>query len=218
MEQDNGNGRYQDAEDAQFVAETVQHSDDEDTVQNTSAIVAQTQPDMNAELHTMLESMQRVVEEMRSLRQDFDTKVKYDESKERQIDILHRELQGYREGLHFKILRPLFIDLIAVHDDLGKLIETMPREDANVAQTRMADNLTSFQYTIEEILRRNGVDVYTIEDTMYIPGKQRALQVVETADAAQDKQVARHIRQGFEYEGKILRPELVAVYKVAAKK
>src|SRR5437667_6699347 len=65
--------------------------------------------------------VQLLVDEMQSLRHDFDTKVKYDESKERQIDSLHRELQAYREGFHFKILRPLFIDLIAVHDDLGKL-------------------------------------------------------------------------------------------------
>ncbi len=44
--------------------------------------------------------------ELRELRQDFDTKIKYDESKERQVDSLHRELQSYREGLHFKIYAP----------------------------------------------------------------------------------------------------------------
>ncbi len=47
-------------------------------------------------------SLQLLMVEMQRLREDFDTKVKYDESKERLIDSLHRELQVYREGLHFK--------------------------------------------------------------------------------------------------------------------
>src|SRR5258708_17487380 len=69
--------------------------------------------------------LQQLLHDMQNLRQDFDTKIKYDESKERQVDSLHQELQGYREGLHFKILKPVFIDLIAMHDDLDKLIESM---------------------------------------------------------------------------------------------
>lgn len=160
-------------------------------------------------------SLQQLIDEMHMLRQDFDTKIKYDESKERQVDSLHRELQTYREGLHFKILRPLFIDLIAVHDDLGKLLESTPNEGIGAQAIK---NLASFQDTIEEILRRNGVEAFRLEGNNYNTAKQRALQAVETTDPTLDKQIAHRIRKGFEYEGRILRPELVVTYKTVANK
>lgn len=158
-------------------------------------------------------SLQLLMAEMQRLREDFDTKVKYDESKERLIDSLHRELQVYREGLHFKILKPVFIDLIAMYDDLGKLIDAMLAKDLASASSQMVQNLGSFQETIEETLRRNGVDGFTIEESTFLASKQRILKVLDTSDPVQDKQVARRVRKGFEYEGRVLRPEIVEIYK-----
>ncbi len=151
--------------------------------------------------------------EMQHLREDFDTKVKYDESKERLIDSLHRELQAYREGLHFKILRPLFIDLIAMYDDLGKLIDAMLSKTPATTSSQALQSMESFQETIEEILRRNGANAFTVEENTFVASKQRILRVVDTADPAQDKQVVRRVRKGFEYEGRILGPEVVEMHK-----
>ncbi|HZS75893.1 MAG TPA: nucleotide exchange factor GrpE [Ktedonobacteraceae bacterium] len=159
----------------------------------------------------LLQTLQTLVTEMQELRRDFDTKIKYDESKERQVDSLYQELQTHREGLHFKILRPLFTDLIAVYDDFGKLIESLSHNGVDSSQT--LDNLRSFQETIDDILRRNGAESYSLEEDSYTPVKQRVLQVIETNDPAQDKKIARRIRRGFEYEGRVLRPELIAMYK-----
>lgn len=158
-------------------------------------------------------SLQLLMTEMQRLREDFDTKVKYDESKERLIDSLHRELQVYREGLHFKILKPVFIDLIAMYDDLGKLIDAMLAKDLASASSQGVQNLESFQETIEETLRRSGVDAFTIEETTFLASKQRILKVLDTSDPTQDKQVVRRVRKGFEYEGRVLRPEIVEIYK-----
>jgi molecular chaperone GrpE len=158
-------------------------------------------------------SLQLLMAEMQRLREDFDTKVKYDESKERLIDSLHRELQVYREGLHFKILKPVFIDLIAMYDDLGKLIDAMLAKDPSSASSQMVQNLGSFQETIEETLRRNGVDAFTLEESTFLASKQRILKVLDTSDPAQDKQIGRRVRKGFEYEGRVLRPEIVEIYK-----
>ncbi len=157
--------------------------------------------------------LQLLMSEMQHLREDFDTKVKYDESKERLIDSLHRELQAYREGLHFKILRPLFIDLIAMYDDLGKLIDAMLSKTPATTSSQAIQSMESFQETIEEILRRNGVDAFTVEENTFVASRQRILRVVDTVDPTQDKQIVRRVRKGFEYEGRILRPEVVEMYK-----
>lgn len=157
--------------------------------------------------------LELLLEEMHALREDFDTKVKYDESKERLIDSLHKELQIYREGLHFKLLRPLFMDLIAMHDDLGKLIDAALFGQINNSIEQSIKNLRSFQETIEEILQRHGVDSFSAEGLQFFPGKQRALKAVDTPDPALDKQVARRVRKGFQYDERVLRPELVDIYR-----
>ncbi len=164
----------------------------------------------------LLKTMQSLLAGMQELRQDFDTKLKYDESKERQLDSMHRELQTYREGLHFKILRPLFIDLIAVYDDLGKLIDGLLSKEVAPTLAQMIDNLQSFQDTIEDILNRNGAESYNLDGDTYVPSKQRVLQVVDTGDTARDKQIARRVRKGFEYEGRVIRPELVILYRTVS--
>ena len=93
------------------------------TNQHIESATSTTNTPTNSEIIQRLDTL---LAEMHSLRQDFDTKVKYDESKERLTDTLHLELQAYREGLHFKILRPLFLDLIAMYDDLGRIVGQEP--------------------------------------------------------------------------------------------
>lgn len=165
---------------------------------------------MNAQA---LQQLQTLMEEMQHLRQDFDTKVKYDESKERLIDTLHRELQTYREGLHFKILRPLFIDLITMYDDLGKVADDLQSKIDTLPSPQVLHNFLSFQETVEEILQRNGVEPFSVEETVFVASKQRALKPIETADPTLDKQIARRVRKGFAYDSRILRPEIVEIYK-----
>jgi molecular chaperone GrpE len=162
------------------------------------------------DLVTMAQSL---LTKMQELRQEFDTKIKYDETKERQLDSMHKELQAYREGLHFKILRPLFIDLIAMHDDLDKLLEGLSSIETEQIPARMIDNLKSFQDTVEDILFRNGVESYRLDGDAYVPNKQRVVQAVNTTEPSQDKLIARRVRKGFEYDGRVLRPELVTIFR-----
>jgi molecular chaperone GrpE len=171
-------------------------------------------PDSSPALDVEISSaMQLLLAEMQSLREDFDTKVKYDKSKEHQIDSLHQELQAYREGLHFKILQPIFKDLIVIHDDLGKLIENMMVEGAQSSEDRMIKNLQLFQYAIEEILSRNGVEAFCVGGNTFTPSKQRAIQAIDTSDLALDKQIVRRVRKGFSYDDRVLRPEEVITYR-----
>jgi len=192
--------------------ETTPSSVDSPTKSVDPAISSIEQP---SSIEEVMGSLQQLTTEMQHLREDFDTKVKYDESKERLIDSLHRELQVYREGLHVKILKPIFLDLIAMYDDLGKLIDAILTRDPASISSQEVQNLESFQEAIEETLRHNGVDTFTVEESAFLASRQRILKILDTADPAQDKQVARRVRKGFEYEGKVLRPEIVEIYKHA---
>jgi molecular chaperone GrpE len=161
-------------------------------------------------------STQQVLAEILALRQDFETKLLYDATKERQVEALHRELQAHKQGIQSSLLRPIFHDLIAMHDDLGKHIEHAASSDPSGAAGSVAQNLASFQQTVEETLRRNGVETFTLPGSVFNGERQRSLQTIDTADPTLDRQVARRIRKGFEYEGRVLRPELVATYRHTA--
>lgn len=162
----------------------------------------------------VLEHLMHITEQ---LRLDFENKILYDAGKDRQIDHLHSELQAYRAGFHFKIIRPLIMDLISMHDDLTGLIEDFSSREEAIPAKQASDNLASFRETIEHVLERHGVNVYTEEGDLFISGKQRTLKAIETPEASQDKQIARRVSRGFEYEQKVLRPELVITYRASVR-
>jgi molecular chaperone GrpE len=184
----------------------------DDTQAGVETIEVEGVPALTDALH----GIPALLEEMQSLRQDFETKVKYDESKERLIDTLHKELQAYREGLHFKILRPVFIDLISMYDDFAKVVDALQKKSPDASADQEIQNLQSFQEMIEEILRRNGVESFEVEEDLFLGSKQRILRTIETMEPTLDKRIARRVRRGFAYENRVLRPEVVEVYKYAA--
>lgn len=164
------------------------------------------------EFKTLLEAIQSLSSRFDMLQQGFDSKIKYDSSKERIIDTLHKELQAYREDMHFKILRPIFLDLIAMHDDISSLMRHA-NEVTSESEALAWRNLASFQDTVEDILYRNGVEVYSEEAEVFVANRQRSIKRINTDRVEKDKLVAQRLRKGFEYEGKILRSELVATFR-----
>jgi molecular chaperone GrpE len=156
--------------------------------------------------------LHRLLQEVEHLRADFETKVQYDESKERLISTLHAELQTYREGFHFKILRPVLMDLISMHGDLDRIIESMTSQE-NAPSPIMLRNLRSFQISIEQTLQRYEVDAFAVEGDVLVAGKQQILRAVDTDNLALDRHIARRVRTGFAYSGRILRPEIVEIYR-----
>lgn len=150
-----------------------------------------------------------ILEKLDRLQQSFEAKIKYDATKERMVDTLHSELQTYREDLHFKILRPLLMDLISLYDDFDKLLEHI--SPADETETKRRKDLLSFQSSVEEILSKQGVEIYT--ETEIVPKRQRVIKTVSTTEPEKDKQIAAHLRPGFAYEERILRPELISTFR-----
>ncbi|WP_146073668.1 hypothetical protein [Amycolatopsis sp. CA-126428] len=148
--------------------------------------------------------VERLAEEVAALRADFAAKIRYDEVKERMIVSMHEELQGFRAGLHLRLLQPVFADLIAMHDDL---VDALSLDNA-------AAELDSFRESVLETLSRNGVSSYSVGSDEVDTARQRVIRTVATSDETLDRRVQRRIRVGFEYDnGKVLRPEWVATYR-----
>ncbi len=142
-----------------------------------------------------------------ALQTAFDREVRAESTREKVVDRLHAELQEYKQGLILGILRPIFIDLIQLHDDIGKMALAI-EGDPNPEVARML----TYQQAIEDILYRQGVETFTLEGETFDPRRQRALSTVPTEDPSLNKTVAARIRKGFQTGDKVIRPEFVTVY------
>jgi molecular chaperone GrpE (heat shock protein) len=150
---------------------------------------------------------------MNQLAGEFQTKLKYDAHKERIIDTLHQELQEYKNDIVKKHLMSVLMDVIKVIDDIRKWMHHYRSLDSD---TRDPVKLFKFLETIpsdlEDIFYWQGVKSFICAGDGFDPVRQRAAKKVATADPEKDKKVAESLRQGYEWEGKVIRPEMVAVY------
>lgn len=136
-----------------------------------------------------------------------DRESRAEETREKVVDRLHAELQEYKNDLLLRVMKPIFLDLIQLHDDLGKRAEALGDE-------RIGTILAEYQQAIEDILYRQGVEPFEQDDGPFDPRKQRAVSTVPTEDPGQNKRIAARVRKGFVSGDKIIRPEMVTVYAV----
>jgi molecular chaperone GrpE len=148
-----------------------------------------------------------------ALRSTFERELRAESNRERVVDRLHAELQDYKQDLLLKVQRPIFIDLIQLHDDVGKMIATRIAGDSDaLAAGSLRGTLESIQTAIEDILYRQGVEPFSLETGEFDPRRQRALSTLPTDEPALNKTVAARIRKGFAAGEKLIRPELVSVF------
>jgi len=140
----------------------------------------------------------RVLAALTALHEAFDAKIRYDEVREQRIAALHQELEEHRRGLYQKILKPVLLDIIGLYDEITAS-----------GQVVLLDS-------VEEILRRHGVEAFSCEEDTVDRSRQRVIDVVPTARAGDDRRVARRVRPGFEVDGRVLRPEWVVAYRYSS--
>jgi molecular chaperone GrpE len=140
----------------------------------------------------------------------FDREIRAEATREKVVDRLHAELQEYKQDLLLNTLRPMFVDLIQLHDDIGKLLDAQAESDGEIG--RMRQMMRNLQQGIEDILYRQGVEPYTAESHTFDPRRQRAVSTVATDDPGLAKTVAARLRKGFQAGEKVIRPEIVSVY------
>jgi molecular chaperone GrpE len=156
---------------------------------------------------TLGEGLNRKLDALQTL---FDREIRAEATREKVVDRLHAELQEYKQGLLLGILKPVFVDLIQLHDDIGKMVTAQGEAEGEVA--RLLEMMRGFQQGVEDILYRQGVEPFALEGDTFDPRRQRALSTVPTDDPDRNKRVATRLRKGFQTGDKLIRPEMVTVY------
>jgi molecular chaperone GrpE len=182
----------------------------EEPAPESTAVLPGPAHDLEHAIGVLSERLSRQLEAIQSI---LEREARAEANRERVIDRLHAELQEYKQDLLLKVQRPIFVDLIQLHDDIGKMIEARPAGDAEPDRAVAIQGiLESIRVAIEDILYRQGVEPFAAEGDAFDPRRQRAVATVATDVPARNKTIAARLRKGFLAGEKLIRPEIVSVY------
>jgi PAS domain S-box-containing protein len=155
----------------------------------------------------------RIETQMGQLRAEFEGKLKYDAHKNAIIDKLHQDLQEYKSDFLKKYLQSIIMDIIQIIDNIRKLVDHYEQQEApDIDPLKILDILKGIPSDLEDLFFRQGVKPYTCDGEGFDPSRQRVLKTLTTRDQEKDKTVAESLRPGYEWEGQVIRPEMVAAY------
>lgn len=153
------------------------------------------------------------------LQDEFTGKLKYDEHKDEIIDKLHQELQEYKQDIVKKHILSIVLDVVKVADDIRKWITYFRSLDVSQRDpVKLFRYLEAIPSDLEDIFYWQGVKPFTNQEGTFDPARQRAMKKIDTDDVSKDKTIAKSLRPGYEWEDKVIRQEMVAVYVYTDKK
>lgn len=144
------------------------------------------------------------------LQKKFDEKIAVDEHKNGLFDKLYKERDEYKNDLYGKLLKPFITGCIEIINDLRMYVSKMDTYDVE----RSLNYLKTLPDDIVELLENNGVELYSEESDDFNPRMQRAKKIVPTEDASLNNTIAERLEKGYSWNGVVLRPEMVAVYRI----
>lgn len=166
-------------------------------------------PSSPAEEHP--DRLQRIESLLADIDRKFERRLQTDAHKNALFDKLHAELQEHKSGLVQKLIQPMLTDLIRLHDDVSALVSQFAGEEPAVQKALQP--FTTLTDDIADILERNQTEIFNEPaGTAFDPSRQKVLKKIPTSDPALDKTIAKSIRPGFMWNGRIIRPQSVDVH------
>lgn len=163
-------------------------------------------------IRSISDMVEQLGDNIGQLQADVEQKLRVDTSKDETINALHKELQVYRQDLVVKILQPLIFDLMELHDDIGQMMDAYDPDQEPAVATVLAD-MEDIQNDLLKMIERYGFDAYFSGENTYNKTTQKVQRVIPTDNPALDYQIARRVRKGLRYGERIIRPEMVEIYR-----
>lgn len=157
----------------------------------------------------------KLLKQVSELKDLFNQKIAHDEYKNQLFDKMHAELVKYQQGSVNKMVDDMAMDVILLSDSTKQIIDKY--KDYEPSEENYKKLLVQFQGIadeLEDILFRQGIEPYTVEDDEFDPKKQRVIGKVTTDQEELNNKVASKGAIGYEKDsGQVLRRENVKIYK-----
>lgn len=130
-----------------------------------------------------------------------------------EFDNFRKRQQREREEVHRQAKERLLRELPGILDNLERALRHSA--DADAAPESLAQGVELVARQIQELLARFGAEPIAALGAVFDPHLHEAMSRVETAGDPADGTVVEEYRRGWLLDGKVLRPALVAVAKLA---
>lgn len=161
---------------------------------------------------SQMELFAEVNSKLDHLTQLFTQKIQHTTHEERIVDQMHAELQKYKEDMYAQLVRPILLDIIEMRDSIIRISNAYvqkPEEEQRIPLKTFSD----YSFDIQDILEKNNITIYVSEEgDTFNPVKQRALKKIKTPVEELHGRVAESLSSGYDYLGKTISAEKVAVY------
>lgn len=157
----------------------------------------------------------KLLKQVSELKDLFNQKIANDEYKDQLFDKMHAELVKYQQGSVNKMVDDMAMDVILLSDNTKQTINKYrDREPSEENYTKLLNQFQGIADELEDILFRQGIEPYTVEDDEFDPKKQRVIGKVTTDQEELNNKVASKGAIGYEKDsGQVLRRENVKIYK-----
>ena len=165
------------------------------------------------------DDLQAVLRSLSTLQEQFDAKLRFDAGKQTVIDRQHEELEKFRKDLAWNLVKPVFLDIVRVIDDIEGQLPFFKNPEKPASTEDVLKFLSALGDDLRDILAGKGVESYTAETgEPFVPVRQNIVKTVPTADPSLNKVVVEQARPGYAASNgqTILRPAQVRVYAYKA--
>lgn len=151
---------------------------------------------------------------IRRLQECFDEKIAQDAHKNGLFDDMHRQLVQYQNGIMDKIVETLALDIIQLVDSTkGHVRVYEKKEPTEENYRRLLRIVKGIAEDLEDILYRQSIESYRVPGHEVDVRRQKIIQVVETEEQSKDNLIAARMADGYEKDGRVIRPERIKIFK-----
>ena len=160
-------------------------------------------------LNTLLERIENLSQQNELLHDKFDAKISEDKHKAQLFDKMYDELASYKKDLYAKLVGPFINETISLLDDYERLVDKIDSID----KEKLVKYVKGIPDDLENLLDNNGVERYCDDTEKFNPKTQRVVKTIFTGDIGLDNKIAERIRKGYRWNGVMLKPEMVKIFK-----
>lgn len=171
-------------------------------------------PEVGIPQKELLEKLDALQQAVAGLQQTFDDKIAEDAHKNGLFDNMHRELTKFQNGAMDKIVDTMALDIIQLVDTTkGHIRVYEKKEPTEDNYKRLLRIVKGIAEDLQDILYRQNIESYRVEGHQVDVRRQKIIQTMPTDDQSKDNLVAVRAADGYEKDGKVLRPERIKIFK-----
>ncbi len=165
-------------------------------------------------------AISEVRQSLAALQDLFEKQISRNQNQTEMFDKLYAEMKDYKESFLLEVLhKPIIHNLIQLYDSFVSLesqfddIGSGNDEDMKIVLTQYRKNLENFRFKLEEVLFRMDVSPYTESSDTLDRQLHKTRKVIPSDNPEQDRKIAEVHKIGFNWRGKVFRPEEVTIYR-----